>query len=89
MLHGQRIDEVGLGEDHGLLDAVAAGGKFQQFGVLPLYCRSHGVRGRGAPMTYLAHKASFHSRENNTPSKHGIKHLGTSAPSWAHWKKWA
>ncbi|WP_211566729.1 hypothetical protein, partial [Gluconobacter kondonii] len=45
-----------------------------------LYCRSHGVRGRGAPMTYLAHKASFHSRENNTPSKHGTKQLTT--PEW-------
>ncbi|MDG6093936.1 hypothetical protein LOC54_02210, partial [Acetobacter sp. AN02] len=39
-----------------------------------LYCCSHGVRGRGAPMTYLSHKASFHSRENNTPSNPGTKH---------------
>ncbi|WP_217890310.1 hypothetical protein, partial [Acetobacter senegalensis] len=23
-------------------------------------------------------KASFHSRENNTPSKHGTKHLGAA-----------
>ena len=41
-----------------------------------LYCRSHGVRGRGGPMTSLAHKAFFHSRENITPSKHGTKQLG-------------
>ncbi|WP_228124468.1 hypothetical protein, partial [Gluconobacter vitians] len=37
---------------------------------------SHGVRGRGAAMTYLSHKASFHSRENITPSNPGTKHLG-------------
>jgi len=35
------------------------------------------VRGRGAPMTYLSHKASFHSRENNTPSNPGTKQLGS------------
>ncbi|MFT9449253.1 hypothetical protein, partial [Gluconobacter japonicus] len=29
----------------------------------------------GAAMTYLSHKASFHSRENTTPSNHGTKHL--------------
>ncbi|MFA0925232.1 hypothetical protein, partial [Xanthomonas fragariae] len=29
----------------------------------------------GAPMQNLAHSASFHSRENNAPSKPGIKHL--------------
>jgi hypothetical protein len=33
------------------------------------------VRGRGAPMTYLSHNASFHSRENITPSNPGTKHL--------------
>ncbi|GAD09335.1 predicted transcriptional regulators [Gluconobacter frateurii NBRC 103465] len=32
------------------------------------------MRGRGAAMTYLSHKASFHSRENTTPSNHGTKH---------------
>ncbi|WP_207912553.1 hypothetical protein, partial [Gluconobacter oxydans] len=32
--------------------------------------------GRGAPMTYLSHNASFHSRENITPSNPGTKHLG-------------
>ncbi|MGD7071012.1 hypothetical protein [Acetobacter sp. AAB5] len=33
------------------------------------------MRGRGAPMTYLSHNASFHSRENITPSNPGTKHL--------------
>ncbi|WP_236613476.1 hypothetical protein, partial [Xanthomonas hortorum] len=28
----------------------------------------------GAPMQNLAHRASFHSMENNAPSKPGIKH---------------
>jgi len=44
-----------------------------------LYCCSDGVRGRGAPMTYLSHAASFHSNERIAPSNRGIKHLG-SAP---------
>ncbi|MFS8368580.1 hypothetical protein ACJRO0_14040, partial [Acetobacter oryzifermentans] len=30
---------------------------------------------RGAPMTYLSHNASFHSRENITPSNPGTKYL--------------
>ena len=42
-----------------------------------LYCCSDGVRGRGAPMTYLSHTASFHSNERITPSNRGIKHLGS------------
>lgn len=41
-----------------------------------LYCCSEGVRGRGAPMTYLSHMASFHSHERIAPSNPGIKHLG-------------
>ena len=40
-----------------------------------LYCCSDGVRGRGAPMTYLSHTASFHSNEGIAPSNRGIKHL--------------
>ncbi|WP_206069720.1 hypothetical protein, partial [Novosphingobium olei] len=40
-----------------------------------LYCCSDGVRGRGAPMTYLSHTASFHSNERIAPSNRGIKHL--------------
>src|SRR6056297_3402231 len=41
-----------------------------------LYCCSDGVRGRGAAMTYLSHKASFHSIEWIAPSNPGIKQLG-------------
>ena len=33
------------------------------------------VRRRGAPVEYFSHSASFHSGENITPSKSGIKHL--------------
>ncbi|QUT05569.1 hypothetical protein KFK14_21845 [Sphingobium phenoxybenzoativorans] len=40
-----------------------------------LYCCSDGVRGRGAPVTYLSHSASFHSNERITSSNRGIKHL--------------
>ena len=32
-------------------------------------------RGRGAPVTYLSHAASFHSNERIAPSNRGIKHL--------------
>ncbi len=42
-----------------------------------LYCCSDGVRGRGAPVTYLSHTASFHSNEGIAPSNRGIKHLTT------------
>ncbi|MCP1249634.1 VOC family protein [Gluconobacter oxydans] len=38
------------------------------------------MRGRGAPMTHLSHKASFHSRENITPSNPGTKHLVITKP---------
>ena len=41
--------------------------------LLSLYCCSHGVRGRGAAMTYLSHNASFHSHENITPSPPGTR----------------
>lgn len=41
-----------------------------------LYCCSDGVRGRGAPVTYLSHMPSFHSNERIAPSNLGIKHLG-------------
>ncbi|WP_207210012.1 hypothetical protein, partial [Tropicimonas sp. IMCC6043] len=40
-----------------------------------LYCCSDGVRGRGAAVTYLSHRASFHSSEWIAPSNRGIKHL--------------
>src|SRR5580704_15933186 len=39
----------------------------------------------GAAVEYLAHSASFHSWENNAPSKPGIKHLGPPAPP--DWRK--
>lgn len=41
-----------------------------------LYCRSDGVRGRGASMTNLSHNAAFHSYEWFAPTNQGIKHLG-------------
>ena len=40
-----------------------------------LYCCSDSVRGRGAAMTNLSQRASFHSRERIAPSNRGIKHL--------------
>ena len=45
-----------------------------------LYCCSDGVRGRGGPVTYLSHMASFHSKERIAPSNRGIKHLDTLPP---------
>ena len=50
--------------------------QFRDRSLRSLYCRSDGVRGRGAAMTYLSHSASFHSKEQIAPSNHGIKHLG-------------
>jgi hypothetical protein len=38
------------------------------------------VRGRGAAVTNLSHRASFHSKERIAPANRGIKHLGI-APS--------
>jgi len=35
-----------------------------------LYYSSDSVRSRGAAVTYLAHNASFHSKEQITPSNH-------------------
>jgi len=43
-----------------------------------LYCCSDGVRGRGAPVTYLSHTASFHSNERIAPKNRGIKHPSPS-----------
>lgn len=40
-----------------------------------LYCCSDGMRGCGASVTNLSHRASFHSFERITPSNRGIKHL--------------
>jgi len=48
-----------------------------------LYCCSDGVRGRGAPMTYLSHAASFHSNERIAPANRGIKHLSSGAYEFA------
>jgi predicted PurR-regulated permease PerM len=39
------------------------------------YLLATGVLGRGVPVTYLSHAASFHSTERITPSNSGIKHL--------------
>ena len=40
-----------------------------------LYCCSDCLRGHGAAVTYLSHNASFHSKEQITPSKRGSKHF--------------
>jgi hypothetical protein len=40
-----------------------------------LYCCSDGVRGRGVPVTYLSHTASFHFNERIAPSNRGNEHL--------------
>ncbi|RYF10127.1 MAG: hypothetical protein EOO77_22195 [Oxalobacteraceae bacterium] len=37
--------------------------------------------GRGAPVTYLSHTASFRSNERIAPSNRGIKHLGSQPNS--------
>jgi hypothetical protein len=39
-----------------------------------LYRSTHRRCRGGAPVKNLAHSASFHSKENNAPSKPGIKH---------------
>ena len=52
--------------------------KLRERSLRSLYFCSDGVRGRGAPVTNLSHKASFHSCERIAPSNRGIKHL-----SWA------
>src|SRR5690606_23914949 len=45
-----------------------------------LYCCSDSVRCRGASVTNLSHRASFHSCERITPSNRGIKHLRCAVP---------
>jgi hypothetical protein len=40
-----------------------------------LYRSTHRRCRGGAPVQNLAHSASFHSKENNAPSKPGIKHV--------------
>jgi hypothetical protein len=40
-----------------------------------LYRSTHRRCRNGAPVKNLAHSASFHSKENNAPSKPGIKNL--------------
>ncbi len=54
--------------------------KFPAQSLRSLYCCSDGVRGRGAPVTYLPDNASFHSDERTASSNHGIKHLILIAP---------
>lgn len=44
-----------------------------------LYCCFDSVRGRGAAMTNLSQRVSFHSREWIAPSNRGIKYLGALA----------
>jgi hypothetical protein len=41
-----------------------------------LYCSTDCLSRGGAPVTTLAHSASFHSKEKIAPSNSGIKHLG-------------
>jgi hypothetical protein len=44
-----------------------------------LYRSTHRRCRGGAPVQNLAHSVSFHSKENNAPSKPGIKHLVDTA----------
>jgi hypothetical protein len=50
---------------------------------LTMVYRSTDCRRRcGAAVENLAHSASFHSWENNAPSKRGIKHLVVGRSLW-------
>lgn len=40
-----------------------------------LYCGSDSMRDRGASMTNVTYKASFHTKGRNAPSNRGIAHL--------------
>jgi hypothetical protein len=56
--------------------SCAASGSTPQALLTMLYRSTHRRCRGGAPVKNLAHSASFHSKENNAPSKPGIKHLG-------------
>src|ERR1700721_2854889 len=58
-----------------LVDPVAIGQSPQAL-LTMLYRSTHRRCRGGAPVQNLAHSASFHSKENNAPSKPGIKQLG-------------
>src|SRR6202166_2866025 len=60
---------------HGLLVDPVAIGQSPQALLTMLYRSTHRRCRGGAPVENLAHSASFHSKENNAPSKPGIKHL--------------
>jgi len=59
-----------------LCDAGSGSHPLHQSRASPHYCSSDGMRGRGASITDLSHRASFHSYERTAPSNRGIKHLG-------------
>src|ERR1700730_12550164 len=70
---GDRAALLPLGD--GLrIDAVALGQR-PQARLTMLYRSTDRLCRRGAAMKNLAHSASFHSPENNAPSKPGIEHL--------------
>ena len=71
---GNRTALLPLG--HGLLVDAVAPGKCPQALLTILYCSTDRLCRRGAAVKNLAHSASFHSKENNAPSKAGIKQLG-------------
>ena len=57
------------------------------------------MRGRGAAVTNLSHRASFHSKERIAPSNRGIKHglrwrdapkeYGPHKTLYNRWKRWS
>ena len=71
ILHGLPLAPLGDGFD---VDTKLTA-QFRVRSLRSLYCCSDGVRGRGAAVAYLSHKASFHSSEWIAPSNPGIKHL--------------
>src|SRR3712207_475807 len=68
--HCLRVDPVALAQHPQALLAQAL--------LTMVYRSTHRLCCAGAPMEYLAHSASFHSRERSAPSKPGTKHLAQS-----------
>ena len=70
---GRRSPALPLGD--GLrVDAISLRKRSQALLTI-LYCSTHRLCRRGAPVQNLSHSASFHSWENNLPSNAGTKHL--------------
>src|SRR5277367_4641408 len=69
-----------------LVDPVAIGQSPQAL-LTMLYRSTHRRCRGGAPVKNLAHSASFHSKENNAPSKPGIKQLASAPQRALTWRK--